>query len=172
MDNEHLKALFSQMYIGDTEAFAAFYDAYKTPVYTVLWRTVGSRELAEDLTQELFVRLYAEPLSPSVQNIRAYIFQMARNLALNALRAQRTESLEDVQAGAADVFPNIDRRLDVDAALGKLDVAQRQVVALHLNGGLTFREIATVTGQSIPGVYRTYRRALKTMEKDLDGGYL
>lgn len=170
MEDQKLTELFASIRAGDTEAFAAFYEAYKKPVYTVLWRIVGSKEMAEDLTHDLFVKLFMNPPAPSVKKIRAYVFMMARNLALNALRSKRYSDMENSQSYSIEDFSEINLRLDLNAAISRLGDSERQVLALHLNADLTFLEISKVMELSLPATYRIYKRALKMLRNTLDGG--
>lgn len=170
MDDQKLTELFSFIRSGDTEAFAAFYEAYKKPVFTVLWRIVSTKELAEDLTQDLFLKLFVNPPASSVNNLRAYVFKMARNLALNALRNKQYAETENIYNYSAQDISRIDLRLDLDIAISMLSDCERQVLTLHLNAGLTFFEIAKIMEQSLPATYRTYKRALKVLRNILDGG--
>ena len=170
MDNQKLTELFTSIRAGNTEAFTEFYEAYKKPVFTVLWRIVATKELAEDLTQDLFIKLFVNPPAPSVKNLRSYVFMMARNLALNALRNKRYAGIEIDQNHPMRDLSGIDLRLDLDAAISLLDDCERQVLALHLNADLTFFEISKIMDQSLPSTYRTYKRALKMLQNTLDGG--
>ena len=167
MTNEELRVCFDGIRAGDKTAFAVLYHDMKTPVFTVILRIVVGRETAEDVMQELFLRLYQSPPEPSVQNLRAWIFRMARNLAIDERRrARETAELQD-----ADLTDprDLDAALDVERALTALPMEEREIVTLHLNAGLGFREISEVAGLSLPAVYRRYRRALKTLEKLLKG---
>lgn len=170
MDDKKLAELFTAIRAGSAEAFSVFYEAYKKPVFTVFWRIVSSREMAEDLTQDLFVKLFMNPPDPSVNNLRAYVFKMARNLALNALRSKQYTEIEDAQNHPAGDLSGIDLRLDLDAAISALQDCERQVLALHLNADLSFLEISKIIDQSLPSTYRTYKRALKKLRNTLDGG--
>lgn len=170
MDDQKLTELFVSIRNGDADAFAQFYDAYKKPVYTVLCRIVNSREMAEDLTQDLFVKIFTDPPDPTVKKPRAYVFQMARNLALNALRSQRYSDRVDVEVCPLTEDSKIDFRMDLDTAISRLSDSQRQVLILHLNAELTFREISAIMELSLPATYRIYKSALKTLQKNLSGG--
>ena len=77
MNNNQLQSCFARLRRGDAEAFAAIYEDMKTPVYTVIYRAVGSHEAAEDIMQELFLRLFRTPPDIGVSNLRAYIFRAA-----------------------------------------------------------------------------------------------
>lgn len=81
-----LKEYFSKMRDGDKEAFAHIYNELKSPVFTVSFRIVQSREAAEDITHDVFVKLYTSPPDSNVKNLKAWVFQMTRNLSLDALR--------------------------------------------------------------------------------------
>lgn len=170
MDNQKLTELFVSIRAGDIEAFTTFYEAYKKPVFTVLWRIVASKEIAEDLTQDLFVKLFTNPPASFVKNLRAYVFKMARNLALNAIRSQQYAQVEHVEDSSKDDFSGMELRLDLDSAIAKLSDGERQVLTLHLNADLTFSEIAKVMDQSLPATYRIYKKALKSLRNTLEGG--
>ncbi len=170
MDNQKLTELFISIRSGNIEAFTELYEAYKKPVFTVLWRIVASKEMAEDLTHDLFIKLFINPPTPSVKNMRAYVFKMARNLALNALRSKQYTEIENVQSRPMRDLSGIELRIDLDAAISLLDDCERQVLALHLNADLTFLEISKIMDQSLPATYRTYKRALKMLQNILDGG--
>lgn len=170
MDDQKLAELFASIRNGDTEAFAMLYESYKKPVYTVLWRIVNSKEIAEDLTHELFVKLFTDPPAPTVKKPRAYVFTMARNLALNALGSQRYSSGEYFDDLSLENETEIDLRLDLNTAIGRLSDSQRQVLTLHLNAELTFLEISGIMGLSLPATYRMYKKALKSLQNYLDGG--
>ena len=82
MNNEQLKILFTKIRNKDKEAFTTVYNEMKFPVFTVIYRIVNNKEIVEDITQEVFVRLFVSTPDPSVKNIRAWIFTLARNLAI------------------------------------------------------------------------------------------
>lgn len=145
----------------DAAAFERLYAEWKTPIYTLLLRITQDRCLAEDLFQEFFVRLWQSPPAADTQKPRAYLFRSARNLALDALRKRRPE-VEEAEA-AAQGAP-LPERLDLEAAIGALSLAERQLVVLHLNAGFTFRELAALMGEPLPTVYARYKTALKKMK--------
>jgi RNA polymerase sigma-70 factor (ECF subfamily) len=166
MTDEQLKKQLQALETGDKTAFSAIYTELKTPVYTVLVRLTGDRALAEDLLQEVFLKLYRQP--PRAEKPRAYVFRMARNLAIDALRQrQPTESLEELS-----VQTDSDLKLDLEQAISRLTVEERQLVALHLSAGLTFREVAAIVERPLGTVLWQYRRAIEKLRILLDGGSL
>ena len=167
MDNDQLQEFFACVRRGDTEAFAAIYTDLKTPVYTVIYRIVGSRESAEDIMQELFLRLFRQPPDKSIKNLRAYIFQAAHNMALDHLRRKRPLFLDDALSRSEESVcdSELDTGLDIDAALRRLTDEERRVVILRINAALTLHETAQIMGKSVASVHRTYNRALKALKQ-------
>ncbi|MDO4419921.1 MAG: RNA polymerase sigma factor [Ruminococcus sp.] len=172
MKEADIREHFEKVRNGDKEAFKYIFNEYKKPVFTVVCRILGDIQTAEDITQEVFVKLFFSPPDSSVKNTRAWIFKIARNLSIDALRKKQSLSIDDVELTADDTCDEIVLRLDLDVAMKKLTDIQRQVVTLHLNGGLTFSEIAFITGLSLSAAFRSYRKALETLREILDGGAL
>ena len=88
MTNAQLLRQLELLRTGDTDAFEQIYIHLSQPLFTVIVRIMGNRTAAEDILQEVFVKLYQSPPPPSVKNPRAYLFQMARNLAIDGIRGQ------------------------------------------------------------------------------------
>ena len=167
-----LDAYFARVRGGDREAFAYIYNELKQPVYTVICRIVGSRELAEDVTQDVFVRLFVSPPEPSVKNLRAWIFQTARNRAIDALRKGRGSDAGETEAAGEDMIGRLAMRMDLERAMGMLPAGEREILSLRVNAELSFREIAGITGASLPAVYRKYQKAIKFLREHFSGGAL
>ena len=172
MSETELKEFFSRVRKGNKEAFAWVYTELKQPVYTVVRRIVQSKELAEDVTQDVFVKLFVSPPDPSVKNLRAWIFRMARNGAIDALRKKQSTDLDGEEPAPEDEIGRLAMRMDMEAAIGSLPAAEREILSLRINGELGFREISSVTGMSVPAVYRKYRKAINTLRERLSGGAL
>ncbi len=167
---ENLQHLFSRFCSGDTKAFAQLYHQLKTPVYTICYRILGSREAAEDVTHDVFVKLYQSPPAKPVQNPRAWVFQVAHNLAIDALRRQSRWVSGAVDIWEDAITERVDTRLDLQQALVQLSQQERALLALRLNGGLHFREVATILGKSLPATYRMYQAAMRRLRDTMNGG--
>ena len=165
-----LRELFTRIQNGDNASFASVYQELKQPVYTICYRITQSKETAEDVTHDVFVKLFCSPPDASVKNIRAWIFRMARNLSIDALRKKTPIAGQDEQSGVEEPYDHIHLRMDVEGALRKLPVDEREILALHLNADLSFQEIAHIVSLSLPATYRKYRKALKRMQTELNGG--
>lgn len=172
MDEAEWQILFDRVRSGDKEAFSELYRELKQPVYTICRRILQSGDAAEDVTHDVFVKLYASPPDASVKNIRAWIFRMARNQAIDTLRKYKHEDEGAAPETAADVYPALELRLDLESAMQRLPQLQRDILTLHLNAQLSFRETAGIVGLSVPATYRNYRKALITLRDALNGGAL
>ena len=170
MAEMNLRELFARIQNGDQEAFSCVYQELKQPVYTICYRITGSKETAEDITHDVFVKLFRSPPDASVKNMRAWIFQMARNLAIDALRKQSRMAEQGVPICTEDPYPPIHLRMDLETALRKLSCDEREILTLHLNADLSFKEIASIVGLSLPATYRKYQKALKHLQEELTGG--
>lgn len=165
-----LKEHFLKLRGGDKEAFIHIYNELKTPVFTIACRIVQSRESAEDITHDVFIKLFSSPPDSTVKNFRAWVFQMTRNLSLDALKKKTHCDIDEVELLADDDIGSVLTRMDIENAISKLKTDEREVLALHLTGGLGFKEIAHIIGESIPSVYRRYRKALSCVQDYLNGG--
>ena len=171
LDND-LKEYFSRVRDGDREAFAQIYEELKRPVFTIACRIVQSKEIAEDVTQDVFVKLFLSPPDSSVKNPRAWIFRMARNSAIDALRKKQSTVIEDTELAADDEISALSMRMDIESAIRKLPYEEREILSLRINAELNFNEISRIVGLSLPATYRKYRKAIKTLKVFLEGGTL
>ncbi|MBQ8539065.1 MAG: RNA polymerase sigma factor [Ruminococcus sp.] len=160
MEKEMLKNDFERLKKHDKNAFITIYNELKIPVYTIAYRIVCSKELAEDITQEVFLRLFSSPPDAEIKNPRAWIFAIARNLSLDHLRKAENINIDDITATFEHSESDIIARLDVETALQHLSTTEREIITLHLNAGLSFKEIASITKLSLPSTYRRYKKAL------------
>lgn len=163
MTDEELRKLLNRMKNGDLSAFEEIYNGLSAPVYTIALRITQSRTLAEDTVQEVFLKLYSAPPAEHIEKLRAYIFRMAHNRALDMLRAQHEhEDIDDIAELAA---PQREDHSDVTEALSSLSEAERSIISLHIYGGLKFREIAEITGSPTGTVLWRYNRAISRLRK-------
>ena len=170
MNEINLRDLFSRVHNGDQEAFGHVYQQLSQPVYTICWRITQSKETAEDITHDVFVKLYSTPPDNSVRNIRAWIFQMAHNMSIDALRRNARSTRQEQNHYSTDAFERLHVRMDLETAFTKLSSEEREILALHLNGQLNFKEIARIVNLSMPAAYRKYRKALKKIQTEMNGG--
>ncbi len=134
---------------GDETAFAAIVDAYHQPVFNYVLRSVGNREHAEDLTQDVFVRVWrALPSYAFRAKLTTWIFQIAKNVVLDDLRSRknRLQPIELVPEQLPAVAgPPIERSEMIRAlwvAVEQLTVDLKTALVLRDVVGLSYNEIA------------------------------
>jgi RNA polymerase sigma-70 factor (ECF subfamily) len=135
---------------GDERAFSLIVRAYETPVYNYVLRLVGDRSLAEDLTQEVFLRVFQGLPKFSLRcKFTTWLFQVTKNRVLDELRANERRprhlvALDDVAPLEVMDAP-IERGETVDAlwrAIENLSVDLKMAVLLRDVAGLSYTEIA------------------------------
>ena len=164
-----LALLLDSVRSGDKTAFAALYEKMKKPAFTVILRITRDFALSEDILQELFLKIYLSP-PENISNPRAYIFRMARNLAVDSVRKQKTEDgLEAAEQQIWQPQEDFSTKLDIENAIMALEERERLIVTLHLNGGLKFREVAEVMELPLGTVLWAYRKAIGQLRNILGG---
>ena len=165
MDRPADDALLRDLAAGRDEAFARLYDLFGLRLLRTARSICGSQEDAEDALQEVFVGLVRTgPALAEVKNMNAYLFSSIRRAALRRI-AQRgheqpaAQATFDTPARGASAEPS-DR---LSRALDSLPTEQREVVALKVDGGLTFDEIAGMLDISINTAASRYRYALEKL---------
>jgi RNA polymerase sigma-70 factor (ECF subfamily) len=175
VENHVATSLAQSLAAGDPEAFAALYDRLATRLLGTARTMTGSIADAEDVVHDLFVDLArGRARLATVADLDAYAFTMLRH----AVGKRRRRSAIDRRAGervaverqatdrtVATADPGGDA--DLAAALAALPAEQREVIALKIDGGLTFAEIAAVTGTSPNTAASRYRYALEKLRAHL-----
>jgi RNA polymerase sigma-70 factor, ECF subfamily len=174
---------------GDEASFELLLHRYRTPLVNFLYRMVRNREQAEDLAQEVFLRVYRarEDYVPSAK-FTTWLFRIATNLALNSVRDTRYHKLEvSIDAPITDAedgdertldipekHPNIEQHLVEDArrkmirhAIDKLPEKQRAAVLLHKYQELDYAEIAKILACSESALKSLLFRAYESLRVEL-----
>ena len=175
---------------GDEQSFALLLHRYRTPLVNFLYRMVRNREQAEDLAQEVFIRVYRARADyvPSAK-FTTWLFRIATNLALNSVRDTRHQRMEvsldapvtvDSEEGderpldVAEKNPNIEEHLVQEAqrdmirhAIDKLPEKQRAAVLLHKYQDLDYGEISKILSCSESALKSLLFRAYETLRVEL-----
>lgn len=157
---------------GEMSALEQLFDKTAPRLLRYGLTLVRRREDAEDAVQAALVRLTRSPqILAAVQFPWAYLLRMVRNESLRILARRRPVlALWDDLTGRA-AGPNAvelaERDAEVQAALRRLPADQAEVVILKIWEGMTFQEIATVTGESLNTVASRYRYALTKLQSTL-----
>ena len=163
---------------GDQEAFRLIFERYSRPVISFIYDQVGDRELADELTQETFVRAYRGLKSLRKETkLSTWLFGIAKNVSRESLRARIRQNqhidLDDKQVlDLSDQSPVpssqlLDKEFNdvVQRSLALLDEDKRLVFTLKIFHQCSYEEIAEITGFSIPKLKTDLHRARAEMRQ-------
>jgi RNA polymerase sigma-70 factor (ECF subfamily) len=166
MANPLVKALAT----GEPEGYAALYDRLGRSMLRVARTMLHSSSDAEDAVQDVFVELvrHRDRLA-QVRDLDAYLFAMLRNAVLRRIERQRTEQQRVRQIRPTSVKTQADYSADeLASALDSLPPEQREVIALKVDGGLTFAQIAAILDVNPNTAASRYRYALEKLRQVLE----
>jgi RNA polymerase sigma-70 factor (ECF subfamily) len=168
---------------GEAHALEVLYDRYSRIVLGFAQRIVGDRQLAEELLQEVFFRVWQQAASFSHErgNFGTWLLSITHNLAIDELRKRRrrpqkadSEDPETILAAMADTGTDVEDEVWLGAlrttmvqALGFLPAAQREAIELAYYHGLTQREIADRLGEPLGTIKTRMRLGLQKLREAL-----
>jgi RNA polymerase sigma-70 factor (ECF subfamily) len=174
---QNAAALVTRAQQGDPTAFGELYEEYSPLVFRFLRRRVdGSDEVVEDLTEDVFVKVY-EKLNRYVERglpFTAWLYRIAHNHLVDYLRSRpryTAHSLDDVAEVAERQAPAAYGRVldqqSLEPALARLTPEQRQAVEHRFLEGLSVAETASAMSRSEEAVKKLQARALANLRRHL-----
>lgn len=174
---------------GDLKALSELIVRYQNRLYRYMLRMVRQPAEAEDLFQQTWLKVVEKIRSfDERRNFDAWLFTLARNLAIDHLRRIRPQSLDEPLAGSepgetmADRIPSRDcapfdralaaeRQMQIAEAMETLPMMYREVLTLRFEDEMKIEEIAQVTGMPVSTVKTRLRRSLEQLRGALEGRY-
>ena len=152
---------------GDEMALEILIKRYLRPIYSFTFRFVGDSQETEDITQEVFVKVWRN-LKKFDKNkkFKTWIFTIAKNTCLDWQKKKKTLPLFFAET-IRDPSPILNEPLD--RILERLSPKYRMVLFLRYNDHFTFREIAESLGESIDTIKTRHRRGIAILKKLLKG---
>lgn len=184
-DTEHTSDSDKQIMItltrGDRDALGMLWDRHARPVYSLAVRMLRDPGWAEEVVQDVFLRLWHEPqrYDPSRGDLRRWLLTVAHHAAVDGLRGRRgtarardagPEPLETLTRGGEDLSESVCRNMraeKVRAAISELPDTQREVIELVYFEGFTQSEVAQNTGQPLGTVKSRLRLGMRKMRDSL-----
>jgi RNA polymerase sigma-70 factor (ECF subfamily) len=160
------------------EALAEVYRRHAGAIFGLALRILNARPLAEDVVQEVFLRLWNEPekFDPERGSLRAFLLAQTHGRSVDLVRAEssrRTREARDARR-RADVSYDLEREVEqltlaesVRAALADLDDSERAAIELAYFGGHSYREVAELLGQPEGTVKSRIRAGLARLRASL-----
>jgi RNA polymerase sigma-70 factor (ECF subfamily) len=188
MENQYLLdadvVLMLKFQKGDKLAFSELLDKYKKQIINFIYRMIQDRTEADDLAQEVFIKVYncAHSYSPKAK-FSTWIYTIAKNVCLNELRKKKPVSLDENIATEDGVlkreFSDVDKNIPSDdvvqnelqeivkGAIGSLPETQRMAVVLRRYDQLSYEDIAKTMGCSVSAVKSLLNRAKESLKEKL-----
>ena len=178
--NEELVGLYLS---GNEEAFNELARRTLNIVYSFALRFTGSEEDAQDITQEIFVKMWRSlrTYNPSTSKFMTWIMRITRNTAIDSIRKKKyipfsafdtiegknilEENISDTVLLAEEVLIQEEDGVRVRQAVASLPIHQRDVIILHYTNHLTFEEIGKIFNEPTNTVKSRHYRALLTLRK-------
>jgi RNA polymerase sigma-70 factor, ECF subfamily len=171
---------------GDESAFEALVLRYQTAVLNFIYRFIGDRTQAKDLSQEVFLRVWQAAKSYEAKaKFTTWVYRIASNLCLNELKSARRrrwlrffqsgeeggktieETLSDGSPSTETLLLAKERTRQITEALQTLPENQRMAIILKRYDDLSYEEIARVIDCSVSAVESLLVRAKRTLQEKL-----
>ena len=167
---------------GDVQAFETIYDRHGGPAFSLAYRMVGNRVVAEDVTQEAFLSIWRSRLryEPERGSVRSWVLGIVHHRTIDALRRNLVHDRRRTSAEGIEERHEAPERTDVEAArreeartvraaLETLPEQQTKVIELAYFGGFTHTQIAEMLNMPIGTVKGRMRLGLEKLRRQLSG---
>ena len=182
MPNRSDEQLLADYLKGDEKSLEILIQRYLKPIYSFVYRYVGSGQEAEDITQEVFIKTWRNLRKfDRSRSFKTWIFSIAKNTAIDFLRAKKEVIFSELDApdgentfadtiiDSSPLPPELIEREDIKQALAeameKISPSYRPVLYLRYNDHFTFREIAEILEEPLDTIKSRHRRALIMLKK-------
>ena len=173
------KEILRKLKKGETTYIEYVVTTYYSEIYMYLCRKLGNEIEAQDVTQEVFAKFFANLHAyKEMGKLRNYLFKLATNASNDIFRKNRpTISLEeagDILDTQISPTESIEKKEDaerVKLALQSLPMQQREVIILRFYHELSFLEIARITDSNLSTAKTRYRRGMESLKRILEVEY-
>lgn len=178
MGNEEFDLCMNRIKNGDKDALHEIYNAYAGYLFHIILGIVGNYQDAEDITSDLFIRIWKQADRYMPGNGHKYwLSRIAHNMAVDYLRAKNREIPSDFMEEAdetksssaipveEDISEKVISDMSVAHALSQLKPAEREIVHLKIVGEQTFERIAGILQLPLGTVTWRYRQAIAKLRR-------
>jgi RNA polymerase sigma-70 factor (ECF subfamily) len=161
------------------DALAEIYRRHAGAVFGLARRLLYDERLAEEVSQEVFVRLWREPerFDPSRGSLRSFLLSVTHGRAIDLLRSETSRRAREERAKyTAEAGYDLEQELvdlttaeHVREAVAKLPATERKAIELAYFGGHTYREVATMMDEPEGTIKSRIRSGLRRMQRELVG---
>ena len=172
--------LIERIRLGDTKAFAPLVDKHKDLVFTIVLRITSSREDAEEVAQDVFLKAYRKISSfKGDSKFSTWLYRIAFNEAVSFTRKkslvtveldEKVTEIEDEEYGSYELM-GLDHREQktlIEKTMAELDELESVMITLYYTEDCSVEEISNITGLSLSNVKVKLHRTRKKMHKIMD----
>lgn len=170
---------------GDEKSLESLIKKYLTPIYRFIFRYIGDTDDAQDITQEVFIKMWRNIRRFRVKdgNFKAWLFAIAKNASIDFLKKKKvlpfsrfenekgenwlTQTITDLSPLPSEIFERLDIAKVLNSVIQKLSIKYREVLLLRYNDNFTFREIAETLEKPLDTVKSQHRRAIVILRKSV-----
>lgn len=164
------------------DVFHVFYQEHAENIYKFVYYKVDSREIAEDITSEAFLKTWRYIESNTVENVRAFVYRVANNLVIDHWRKKDREPTplpegdddQDIPSTNDDPIRLLDASINskiIAHALEEIHPNYKEVLVLRYINELSPEETAAILGKTPNNINVLTFRALKAIKKHVDSFY-
>ncbi|ETN94846.1 RNA polymerase sigma factor [Zhouia amylolytica] len=170
------KILKYNVNVRERSTFDALYTKYWEPLFLFAYKISGSKELSQDVVQEVFFNFWQNNRQAAVQNIEAYLFQSVKYQIFNHFKDKRFNTLELNESFETYLVEQLEEDDTVNSAtlldlLETLPEKRKEIVYLNKFQGLSISEIALELDLSHQTVKNQLHRAIKHLKASLKEAY-
>lgn len=174
------KTIIYEYLQGNEQALEILVARYIKPIYSFIYRNIGDAVAAEDVTQEVFVKVWRNIKKFNLQkDFKPWVFQIAKNASIDYLRKRKTVPfsrfenqqgqnvlMETVADDSLDIVESLSNKTEMQTILATLPEKDRQLIELRHRQGMSFKEISENLQQSINTIKSRYRRIIINIRKN------
>jgi RNA polymerase sigma-70 factor (ECF subfamily) len=170
---------------GNKEAFTKIVNRYLKIIYNFVYRLVGNDKIAEDISQEVFLRVWKNIKKFDLEkNFKTWIFSIAKNTAIDYLRKRKDvpisafdndndegnfieDTLTDEELRPNEIFALSENKIHIEEIMNELTITQKQVILLKYMNEMPLSEVAEVIKIPLDTAKSHHRRAIMKMRKSI-----
>lgn len=142
--------------------FIKAYRQFREPIYRFVYFKVSSKEIAEDLAAEVFLKAWQFCQKNKIKNIRALLYKISRDLITDYYRKQKPVAL-----GEREIIVESKNNIDLEKALSQLTDNERDIILFYYFEGFSHQEIAQIMDKTESSVRVLATRARKKIKQEL-----